>query len=220
MKTGRKAFCCWSGGKESALSLYRAQQSGYNICCLLNMVSQDGNHSRTHGINPGWLKQQSQLLGIPIIQRKTSWENYEIEFKKVISGFGQSEGLKTGIFGDIDLQLHRDWVERVCKEPGIEPILPLWGEEREKLLNEFLLAGFKTIVVATQADFLDSSWLGREINKEFINDLKAHGGVDLCGEKGEFHTFVYDGPVFKEPIKFITGKRIRKDNHWFLEILP
>ena len=145
MKTGRKAFCCWSGGKESALSLYRAQQSGYNICCLLNMVSQDGNHSRTHGINSDWLKRQSESMGIPIIQPKTMWKNYETEFKKAVSELRENRGLKIGIFGDIDLKPHRDWVERVCRESDIEPILPLWGEEREKLLEEFISAGFKTI---------------------------------------------------------------------------
>jgi uncharacterized protein (TIGR00290 family) len=100
----------------------------------------------------------------------------------------------------------------------IKPVLPLWKRKREDLLKEFIQAGFKAIVVATNADFLGQEWLGREINKEFIEDLKALGKVDLCGEKGEYHTFVYDGPVFKKTVEFIAGKEALKDRHWLLEL--
>ena len=217
-----KAFCCWSGGKESALSLYRIMQNnnvvrGFSLAYLLNMISEDGKHSRTHGISSNLLKLQADSIGIPIIQSKTSWENYEEEFKKVILDL-KKENIHTGIFGDIDLQEHRDWVERVCKETGIKPILPLWKEEREKLLKKFIQSGFKAIIVATNSKFLDEKWLGREINKKFIVDLKNLGGVDLCGEVGEYHTFVYDGPIFKKPLKITKGKKVLRDNHWFLEI--
>lgn len=216
MKTDKKAFCCWSGGKESALSFYRAKNSGYDIYCLLNMISEEGNHSRTHGIDSCWLRFQSESIGLPIIQRRASWQNYEREFKKAISELRKKD-IGAGIFGDIDMQHHRDWVERVCKESGIEPVLPLWLQPREELLNEFIQAGFKTIVVATQSAFLGSEWLGREINNEFIKALKELGTVDLCGEKGEFHTFVYDGPIFKRPVEFISGKEILRDKNWFLQ---
>ncbi|KPK41544.1 MAG: ATP pyrophosphatase, partial [Omnitrophica WOR_2 bacterium SM23_29] len=111
------------------------------------------------------------------------------------------------------------WVERVCGEIEIEPILPLWKGEREDLLKEFIRVGFKAIVVATNADFLGQEWLGRQINEEFIEDLKAlRIEVDLCGEKGEYHTFVYDGPIFKKSIDFSIGKKILKDKHWFLNL--
>jgi uncharacterized protein (TIGR00290 family) len=100
----------------------------------------------------------------------------------------------------------------------IKPVLPLWKRKREDLLKEFIQAGFKAIVVATNADFLGREWLSREINKEFIEDLKILGKVDLCGEKGEYHTFVYDGPVFKESIGFTIEKKTLKDKHWFLNL--
>jgi len=158
-------------------------------------------------------------MGIPIIQRRTTWENYEEIFKKAMLEL-KKEGISTGIFGDIDLREHRDWVERVCKDVGIKPILPLWKEKREELLKEFIQAGFKAIIVATQAKPLGKEWLGRTIDEKLIKELKAIGSVDLCGEKGEYHTFVYDGPIFKEPIKFTPGKKVLKDNHWFLEIRP
>ncbi|MDO8734022.1 MAG: diphthine--ammonia ligase [Elusimicrobiota bacterium] len=218
MKRRLKTFCCWSGGKESALSLYRVMQNkDITIECLVNMISEDGKHSRTHGVSSNLLKLQADSIGIPIIQRKTTWKNYEQEFKKVISEL-KKENISYGIFGDIDLQEHRDWVERVCKETGIKPILPLWKEERKELLKEFIGAGFKAIIVATNSKFLSSEWLGREINEKFIADLKSLDNIDLCGEKGEYHTYVHSGPIFKKPLKITRGEKMLRDDHWFLEI--
>ncbi|MFH1564155.1 MAG: diphthine--ammonia ligase [Nitrospirota bacterium] len=219
-----KAFCCWSGGKDSTLSLYRARQGQQiEVTHLLNMLAEDGEHSRSHGIRAELLKTQASAIGIPIVQRKattrgvTSENTYEHEFKKAVLEL-KDEGVNAGIFGDIDLHVHRDWVERVCREIGITPILPLWKGNREELITEFMDAGFKTIVVATNANRLGEEWLGRQIDKEFVAELKALGNIDLCGEDGEFHSFVYDGPIFKHPVKWTVGKKVLKDNHWFLEI--
>ncbi len=213
-----KAFVSWSGGKETSLSCYRVmQKQGVKVVCLLNMISEDGKHSRSHGISPKLLQAQAEAIRIPIIQRKTTWASYEEEFKKALLDF-KKEGIQAGVFGDIDLQEHRDWVERVCKEIDIRPILPLWKREREELLKEFIQGGFKAIVVATNAEFLGEKWLNREINKEFIEELKALGNIDLCGERGEYHTFVYDGPIFKKPVEFIVGGKVLKDKQWLLEL--
>jgi len=212
-----RAFISWSGGKESSLSFYKAQKLGIDISCLLNMISEDGRSSRSHGIASVFLKAQAEAIGIPIIQRKTTWENYEEEFKKAVLDL-RKEDVKTGIFGDIDLQEHRDWVERVCKDIGIKPVLPLWQGQRKKMLEKFIDAGFQAIVIATQVSSLGKEWLARKIDGKFITDLKAMDGIDLCGEKGEYHTFVYDGPIFKKPVEFIIGKKILKNNHWFLEL--
>ncbi|MEW6674532.1 MAG: diphthine--ammonia ligase [Nitrospirota bacterium] len=215
-----KAFVSWSGGKETSLSCYKVMQNqDVKVTYLLNMISEDGKHSRSHGINTSLLKAQAEAMRIPIVQIKTTWQTYEAEFKKAVLNF-KEEGIKVGVFGDIDLQEHRDWVERVCKEICIKPLLPLWKEEREKLLEQFIRAGFKAIVVATNAKFLGEEWLGRQIDGQFIEDLKALGNIDLCGEKGEYHTFVYDGPIFKKPVKFKIGRKILKDNRGFLEIIP
>ena len=143
----------------------------------------------------------------------------KISYQELITVL-KKKNIQAGVFGDIDLQEHRDWVERVCKDIEIKPILPLWKEKREKLLEAFIQAGFKAIVVSTNANFLGKEWLGREINREFIEGLKALVNVDLCGEKGEYHTFVYDGPIFKKPVEFIMGKKILKNKHWFLELRP
>lgn len=242
-----KAFCCWSGGKDSALSVYRVLQNPQiEVTHLLNMVSGDGKYSRSHGLDAELLRTQSVAIGIPIIQRKTTRNGkdagatgifpepripnpepripntYEQEFKKVVLELKNEACLVkdvcAGIFGDIDLQVHRDWVERVCLETGITPILPIWKGNREKLINEFIDAGFKTIVVATNANRLGKEWLGRQIDKEFVAELKALGNIDLCGEDGEYHSFVYDGPIFKKPVKFTVGEKVLKDKRWFLEI--
>ena len=213
-----KAFCCWSGGKESALSLYRAKNEGIEITYLLNMLSEDGEYSRSHRIRKDCLRGQSEAIRIPIIQRKTSWENYEREFKSAVLELKEN-GLEAGVFGDVDLQEHRDWVERVCKDLGVKPILPLSKEKREKIIKDFIEANFKAIVIVTQANLLGKEWLGKKIDEEFIDNLKSLTNVDLCGEKGEYHTFVYDGPIFEKQVKFAVGKSVFKDEHWFLEVL-
>lgn len=214
-----KAFVSWSGGKETSLACYRAMQKNFGIRYLLNMVSEDGEYSRSHGIGADLLRAQAEAIGSPIVQRKTTWNTYEEEFKKAALDL-KKEGIEAGVFGDIDVQEHRDWVERVCNEVGINALLPLWKGERVELLKEFIQTGFKAIIVATNSDFLGKEWLGREINGEFIEGLKAIGDVDLCGERGEYHTFVYDGPIFKKSVEFIIGKKVLKDKHWFLELLP
>lgn len=214
-----KAFVSWSGGKETSLACYEAiQDKNLKVEYLLNMVSEDGKRSRSHGLSSALLRAQSDAMGISVIQRKTTWESYEGVFKKAVSEF-KKEGIKIGIFGDIDLQEHRDWVERVCKEIEIKPLLPLWKEDREGVLKEFIQAGFKALVVATKADLLGREWLGRRIDEEFIEDLKKLNGVDLCGEKGEYHTFVYAGPLFKKRIEITKSKKVLKEDNWFLEIL-
>lgn len=219
MRPGAKAFCSWSGGKESALSLYKAQQQGLNIGALLNMVSHDGQRSCSHGIDSRCIRLQAESLGIPIVQKKTTWPSYEADFKEQVLEL-KALGMQTGVFGDIDLQEHRDWIERVCAELGIKPVLPLWQAGREQLLEEFLRTGFKAIVVTTQAKSLGPEWLGRQLDRKFVEDLRARSDLDLCGEQGEYHTFVFDGPNFKQPVNFRVADKILKDDHWFLELIP
>lgn len=210
-----KAFVCWSGGKESAFSLYIAMKQGIEVSYLLNMISEDGKHCRSHGVNTSLLRKQAECIGIPLIQAKSSWQEYEKVFKKAVSGL---DSVEAGVFGDIDLQEHRDWVERICKDLGIMPILPLWKERRENLFRQFIKIGFEAIVVATKADCMSKEWLGRIVDEEFIKDLKTKDNIDLCGEAGEYHTFVFNGPIFKRPVEITPGEKIIRENHWFLEI--
>ncbi|MFA5393993.1 MAG: diphthine--ammonia ligase [Candidatus Ratteibacteria bacterium] len=215
-----RAFVSWSGGKDSSLSLYRiVQDRSAEITYFLNMTSEDGRRGRSHGINSVLLEKQAAAAGVRLLSRGCSWPTYEEEFKKSLL-FLKGKKVKTGVFGDIDTQEHRDWVERVCRETGIVPILPLWKEERNVLMEEFLDAGFKAVVVSVRSDVLGEDWLGRIIDKKFVEDVRALGNVDICGENGEYHTFVFDGPIFKKPVDFSTGRITLSRNRYFLELLP
>jgi diphthine-ammonia ligase len=209
----KKAFVSWSGGKESCLSLFKSIRD-FEIKYLLNMITEDGKYSRSHGIGVDLLKSQAEATGIPIIQRKTSWDDYEVTFKHAVGDLY----IDAGIFGDIDLQGHRDWVERICKETGINPVLPLWNQKRNDLLNSFIEVGFKAIIITVNTKYMGKKWLGRIVDKDFIRDLEKLDNVDLAGEKGEYHTFVFDGPIFMKPVEFNVGREMYKDEYCFLEI--
>ena len=126
-----KVFVSWSGGKDSSLAFHKAKLAGLTPSYLLNMITQDGSRSRTHGLAREVLSLQAEAIGIPLIQRKTSWESYEDNFKKTVLQL-KERGIEGGVFGDIDLDEHRAWVERTCKEIGLRPYLPLWGKEQKK----------------------------------------------------------------------------------------
>jgi len=212
-----KAFASFSGGKESVLSLFRAMEEGITVSVLVNMVTEDGNRCRAHGIDAGLLRLQAEAIGIPIVQRGTTWERYESEFKKTV-GILKNDGIEAGIFGDIDLVEHREWVDRVCRELGVCPIEPLWGRSREELLKEFIEAGFQAVVIAVQEKHFGKEWLGRTIDIAFIDEIRSYPGVDLCGEKGEFHTLVIDGPCFTKRLHIGDTDKISRDGCWFLAI--
>lgn len=209
----KEAFVSFSGGKESCLALYRALKE-FRVKYLVNMISEDGQVSRSHGIKAELLRVQAEAIGIPIIQRKCSWETYEEEFKKVID-YLKTKGVSVGVFGDIDIQGHRDWIERVCNETQITAYLPLWGEEQRELISEFIALGFKAIVVAIDSEVLGKEWLGRVIDNWFLKELQDMRDINICGERGEYHTFVYDGPIFKWCVELKKGNKLLKDKHCF-----
>jgi uncharacterized protein (TIGR00290 family) len=214
----RKAFVSWSGGKDSALACYNAiKNEKVKVAYLLNMLSENGTHSRSHHLSVALLKAQAEAMGIPIVQRQATWGGYEEEFKRALAIL-KEEGIQTGVFGDIDVQEHRDWVERVSSESGLTAILPLWQRSRESLMDEFITAGFKAVIVAVKLECMGSEWLGRKLDSQFAEDMKRLPQVDLCGENGEYHTFVYDGPLFKKPVVFATGEKILENKHCFLEL--
>jgi len=156
---------------------------------------------------------QAEAIGIPLIQVKTSWEDYEDNFLKVVREL-QDKGIEGGVFGDMDLKEHREWVERVCSEIGIKAFLPLWGMKSEELIEELLRLKFKAIIVATR---LDENFLGKVFDKALVRQISKLGSHP-CGENGEYHTFVTDGPVFRKALKVTGGEKKRRDNVWFWEI--
>jgi len=208
-----RVFASWSGGKECALATYKAILQGHEVLYLVNFVSEDGTRSRSHGISSLALGLQAKAIGIPLIQVKTSWENYEENFKRAVTEL-KGKGIEGGVFGDIDLEEHREWVERVCTELEIKPILPLWGTEPKELLAEFWNLGFKATVVATR---LDEGLLGKSLDRAFLTKIRKFG-CHPCGESGEYHTFVTGGPIFKQPLKITQSKKVQRKNVWFLDI--
>ena len=191
-----KAIVSWSGGKDSCLALWRAQRET-RVTGLLSALDETGLKARSHGVSKELLASQAQSLGLESHFVSASWESYEERFVAALRKIAK-EGVSRVVFGDIDLMPHRAWEEKVCAMAGLTARLPLWNENRLALVNQFLDAGFKARVVCVDGSFLDSSFVGREFDRKYIESLPP--SVDPCGENGEFHTFVYDGPNFKNPV--------------------
>ena len=214
-------FTSWSGGKDCCLACYRAVARGLKVRYLANMVAEDGKRSYSHGLAPRVLEAQAQAIGIPLIQRRARRDNYEAEFKKMLLSL-KEEGISGGVFGDIDRDEHRQWIERVCGDVAVTPYLPLWGEKQEELLKEFISLGFTAIVVAAKAELFDREWLGRKVDRDFLDHLevlKETKEVTPCGEAGEYHTLVVDGPLFERRLEILRSRRVLREARWFLSIL-
>ena len=211
-----QVFASWSGGKDSCLALYRAIREGGVPGFLLTTLEEGGGRSRGHGLSVDVVSAQASSLEVPLVVCPTSWDEYEDKFLSVIREFREL-GVEVGIFGDIDLEEHREWVEQVCSRAGITPRLPLWKGERKELLLEFLEAGFEATVIAVREDALDKDLLGEKLSEDLIREIEK-AGVDVSGEAGEYHTVVTSGPVFSAGLRLRTEGRTFRDGHWFLEV--
>jgi len=213
---GQPFFCSWSGGKDSCLALYHAMQSGGIPKALLTMFRQDGERSRSHGLPIDVVQQQAQALGIPLIVHNASWDEYEERFLSVLRDFKQRE-IESGVFGDIDLEPHLEWVERVCSSFAIKPYEPLWKRPRHDLLEEFLHLGFSATIVAVKRDALDISFLGRSLDRQVVLEMEK-AGIDISGEEGEYHTVVTNGPLLSSPIHIESRGQVERNGYCFLDI--
>jgi diphthine-ammonia ligase len=183
---------------------------------LLNFIHADSTKAMSHGLESKLIALQAEAMALPIMQQKVTWDTYEAGFKKALKKL-KPTGVKGLVTGDIYLQEHKDWIDRVCGEVGVKALLPLWGMKSAALLNEFIEAGFRAIIVSVKAKFLGKEWLGKQLDKYTASELSKMG-VDVCGEAGEFHTFVYDGPPFKRPVKFGETVIVARNDHWTLDI--
>ena len=179
------------------------------------MLQEDGRHSRSHGLALDVLQTQADALKIPLVTRATSWDDYERTFISALREL-EASGAQAVVFGDIDIQEHREWECMVCHEAGLEPYLPLWGAPRAALLEEFWSAGFRATVVVAKDDKLGHDFLGRSLAPALVRDLERLG-VDLCGEEGEYHTVVTGGPIFTRPLSLELGNRNLHSGYWFVE---
>jgi diphthine-ammonia ligase len=204
----------WTGGKDGCFACCKAMLAGYEVAYLLNF--RDTKKTGAHNLNHDLLSAQSEALGIPLLQ--FDFRSYEQEVKNAIRTLNdRGAGINGAVFGHIGT--HRNLVDRICHDLDIELLLPLWNHDSESILKEFIDAGFEAIVISTNADFLGEEWLGRTIDAQFIRDLRDfNNGLDVCGENGEFHTFVIDGPLFKHRLRIITSEPIMRAGSWFLDI--
>lgn len=217
-----KAISSWSGGKDSCLACYLAGTQGFGVTHLVNFISGPTRRVAFHGTRAGVISKQARAVGVPLAQYPVPADMalYERTFKKAVASL-RRRGAEAMVFGDIYLQEHRDWVERVCGEMDLMAVLPLWGRDPEGLLREFIAAGFEAMVVSAKAEIFTRDWLGRRIDDAFLADLKllAQGtDMDVCGEKGEYHTVVVDGPLFSERLDLVPGDRVQRDGYWFLDV--
>lgn len=212
-----KTACLWSGGKDSGYALRRAQTAGYEVTALITFVEGDALRSRSHGIAVEVIRRQSEAVGIPLKVLKTSRERFEDDFKAMVEKEKRRAGWEALVFGDIHLEEHRVWIERFCRELEMQPLLPLWGRPSRALAEEMIAEGWKAVVVSLREGILPDEWLGKPFDRRFLEGLPK--GVDPCGETGEFHTFLYDGPIFRTPLPFHRGPRRREAGHLFLEVL-
>jgi len=207
----------WSGGKDSCMALYEALRRGCKVTHLVNFISNDEKRVRFHGTNADLIKQQGAAMGVKVAQYETDWDGYERDFKAGVRKLLPT-GVKGMIFGDIYLDVHKEWVDRVCGEIGIEALEPLWGRPTDEILDQFIQLGFEAVIVGVNSRQMDEKWVGRKVDSSFRDYLKKNN-IDPCGENGEYHTVVINGPIFLQPLSLTLGGVISKNEYRLLDIV-
>ncbi|HVG11678.1 MAG TPA: diphthine--ammonia ligase [Flavisolibacter sp.] len=202
-----KAFINWSGGKDAALALHRCRGMKHlQVGCLFTNKVTASNRVSMHGVRWELVEAQAASIGLPLYQAELPSEPgsvvYEEEVSRQVKGLKEL-GYTTSVFGDIYLEDLKVYRQAQMSQLGMDCLFPLWREAPQAIIEEFLGLGFKAIVVCVDSSRLHPSFCGRLIDIDFINDLPAD--VDVCGENGEFHSFVFDGPIFKRPVRFQKG---------------
>ena len=188
----------WSGGKDSCYAMMRAVEQGFTPKVLLNMMNENGKISRSHGLPLFILNQQAQKMQLPIETVPATWSDYEEKFITILKSLKAKYDLEAAVFGDIDLQAHRDWEEKVCQAASLKAVLPLWQQDRIALVNEMIENGIETMIVSCNT-IMGESYLGEILTKDLALEL-LEKGIDPCGENGEFHTMVINCPLFSDKI--------------------
>lgn len=214
-----KVVASWSGGKDSCYAQYLATQQSHQVMNLFTMMMSE-EKSNFHMIPSAILEVQAEAIGVPLIKKTTIPQNYEQDFKEVLLDC-KSRGMQGLVTGDIyEVAGHEEgWLGRVCKEVGLIPVKPLWMGDTKQIYLDYLKTGFKATVVRTKIDLLGIDWLGRELDRKFYDDILKLGNVDPCGEGGEYHTVVTDGPTFEKKIEIQEAQKHKLDGGFgYLEI--
>jgi len=213
----KKAIFSWSGGKDSSFALHEIQKNqGYEIVSLLTTFTKDYDRVSLHGTRRILLERQAESIGLPLhkifIPKKASSEEYEQKMKKSLVKF-QESGVSEVIFGDIFLEDLRKFREEKLSQVGMRAAFPIWKKDTRKLAHQFVELGFKAIVTCVDTKILAKKFAGRTIDEQLLAELPPT--VDLCGENGEFHSFVSEGPIFRETIPYKLGKAVLRENRFF-----
>jgi diphthine-ammonia ligase len=216
MEMNKHTVCSWSGGKDSCFALMTAIAEGYRPKVILNVLNEGGQRSRSHGIPAAILQAQANAMKLPIHMIASSWQEYEQHFTAALKHLKDEFALSYAVFGDIDLQAHRDWEEMVCTKAGLAPHLPLWQKNRRELVMQMLDAGIEAIIVSCN-ERMGWNFLGKRITPLLIDQLESIG-IDACGENGEYHTLVTNCPLFNEPIAVHITNKQQHQQYWFAEL--
>ncbi len=219
----KKAMLAWSGGKDSTLALYRVRQAGaYTVEGLLTTITEDYNRVCMHGVRTAVLEEQAAALGLPLdrisLSRNESQEGYDAKMRTRLADY-RGRGMQTVIFGDLFLEEVRQYREGNLSQLDMQAVFPLWQEDTEALAQTFIWMGFKAIITCVDLKALPATFVGRDYDEAFLDALPPD--MDPCGERGEFHSFVYDGPLFRQPVPFRTGHRVvREERFCYLDLAP
>jgi uncharacterized protein (TIGR00290 family) len=213
---------CWSGGKDSAMALHvLSERPDVRAVALLTTVTETYDRISMHGVRRELLVQQAQSIGLPLHEVRIPPQCvnpiYEARMEEALRIY-YAEGVRTVAFGDIFLQDLRVYREKNLARIGMTALFPIWKRDTRELIRSFHAANFRAIAACIDPKALDRSFAGRELDDAFFRDLPA--GVDPCGENGEFHTFVFDGPIFHNPISIRTGKIVERDSFIYCDLLP
>ncbi|MFJ7183578.1 Dph6-related ATP pyrophosphatase [Lysinibacillus xylanilyticus] len=213
---GHKFIASFSGGKDSVLALYKAMNVGEAVG-LIVMLEEEGERSRSHGMPPDLIRAQAKSIGLPVYTAAASWIEYEKVFMSLLEK-AKNQGAEVLVTGDLDMPEHGCWHDKVTKNAGLKLGMPLWEMDHREAVEEFINLGFVTIIVTVNLSLgMREEDLGRTLTHEYIKELEARG-IDPCGEGGEFHTTVLDGPMFKQPIQVRKCEIIRNGEYAFLPL--
>ena len=208
----KKFVASYSGGKDSVLAIHRALQMGHTPAVLLITYNTDKNRSWFHGIPEPVLHSVAESIGVPIWIIKTPGDLYTQNFEETLTRAKAELGVEMCVFGDIDIPGHREWGTERCQAAGIEPCFPLWGESRSDLVYEFIDNGFTANITVVDTRRMRVDFLGQQLTRETVDRIAAEG-ADICGENGEYHTFVSAGPIFNQPVRFAFGDKLMENEY-------